>query len=87
MSQDQILNLLRVDLLPTAIDEILDAAFHQVGAGGVVAHQIAGSVEPVRGELSGVVVADSVVSPEGVGATHGELADLAVEHNGSRFRL
>ncbi len=83
MPQQEQLDLLGVDLLAAPVDDVLDASLDRQVALAVNDHergQVAGAVEPVRGECHGIVIGRVVVAPQRVGAGATQFADLPVGH-------
>ena len=80
MREDEVLNLLRADLLAATVDQVLLAPLDDVVAGGVPAHQVAGAVEAVRRECARVVLGHVVVAAQRVRPADQQLSDLTVRH-------
>jgi hypothetical protein len=72
--RDQEFDLLSVDLLTAAVDEVVDAALDRVAQRPLIAacpHEVAGTVEALGGEGLAVAVRRSEVPADGVGPTRG----------------
>jgi hypothetical protein len=76
MREDEVLNLLRADLFPAAVDQALLATLDDVVSERMPAHQVAGSVKAVRRQGSGVVFGDAKIPSKRVGTAHQQLPDL-----------
>ena len=73
-TKNQVFDLLRRNLLTPAIDEIRLSTFHHVISRWVLAHQIAGSIEAVRGKRTGIVLCRIEVASQRIGAASAKLA-------------
>jgi hypothetical protein len=83
VTRNQELDLLGVDLLATAVDEVLDAALDRVAQRPAVPagpHEIAGTVEALGGEGVAVAVWRGEVPADGVRPARGQLSGLALGH-------
>jgi len=81
VGQDEVLHLLRADLLAAPVDQVLDPALDHVVAGRRLGEQVAGAVEAVRGERAGIVLGRAEVAAQRVRAADDQLAGLAVRHH------
>ena len=81
VGQDEVLHLLRADLLAAPVDQVLDPALDHVVAGRQLPEQVTGPVEPVRGERPRVVLGRAEVAAQRVRAADDQLAGLAVGHH------
>src|SRR5262249_16431555 len=78
MGQDQVLDLLRADLLAAAIDQVFLPPLDDVVPRRMAAHQVAGHVKAVGCERPSVVFGDAVIATERVGPAHEQLPNFTV---------
>jgi len=81
MLHEQQLDFLGADLLPAAVDDVLDPALDRqvpLAVDGADRDEVAGAVEPVAGERAGVVLGRVEVAAQRVRAGAAQLTDLAV---------
>jgi hypothetical protein len=78
---EQQLHFLGADLLPAAVNDVLDPSLHRqvpLAADGADRDQVAGAVEAVAGERPGVVLGSVEVAAKRVRAGAAQLTDLPV---------
>src|SRR5258708_24208302 len=77
MRKDEVFDFLRADFFAASIDQVFLSSLDHIIPRGMLPHQVARSVETVRGESAGIIVRHAEVAPQGVWATAAKFSDLA----------
>ena len=80
MREDQVFDFFGADFFAAAIDEVFLSSLHDVVAGFVPAHQVAGTVKSIGSERAGIVFRNAEVTSQRVRAAAAEFADFAAEN-------